>query len=314
MAGDRSSQRRWVWLAASTLLALQFEATGVPAQQASAPGAVERGASSAVERPLPDAPAFLAQARKHLERDSSRQSGYSYVERRRELKLDDRNKPIGERVNMYESYPGLPGEDRWERLIEADGKPVPASELEARDRDRRKKVEAYARRLASQPKQVSAEQQRKYERASRESTVVLDDVFRVYDIRMLRREAIEGHDTIAFSLTPKPGAKALTREGSIMRHFAVRAWVSETDYELVRLEAEAIETVPFGLGLVARMHKGANLTFQRRKVNDEAWLPAMSSYAGSARVGLVKVIRRGGISEYSDYKKFTVGTAETFSK
>jgi hypothetical protein len=129
---------------------------------------------------------------------------------------------------------------------------------------------------------------------------------------MLRREAIEGHDTIAFALTPRRGVRARTRDGSIMRHFTARAWISESDHELVRLEAEAIETVPFGLGVVARMHKGSGLTFQRRKVNGEAWLPAVSSYSGSARVGLLKVIRRGSMSEYSNYRKFAVGTSETF--
>ena len=99
-----------------------------------------------------------------------------------------------------------------------------------------------------------------------------------------------------------------------MRHFGVRAWVSETDYELVRLQAEAFETVPFALGLLARMHKGSRLAFERRKVNDEVWLPARVTYTGSARIGLIKTIRRGGSSEFSNYKKFTVGTTTTFSE
>ena len=69
-----------------------------------------------------------------------------------------------------------------------------------------------------------------------------------------------------------------------MRHFAGKAWVSETEYELVRLEAEAIETASFGLGLLARVHKGSKAAFERRKVNGEEWLPASASYTASARV------------------------------
>src|SRR5262249_29605510 len=128
----------------------------------------------------------------------------------------------------------------------------------------------------------------------RETNAAVDDVFRGFDIRMQGRESIEGHDTIAFSLNPRPNAQPRPRDGGIMRHFAGRAWVSETDFELVRLDAEAIETVPFGLGLIARMHKGSRLSFQRRKVNDEVWLPAVVNYVGSARIGLIKTIRRGG--------------------
>ena len=49
-----------------------------------------------------------------------------------------------------------------------------------------------------------------------------------------------------------------------------------------------------GFGVLARLHKGAKLSFLRTKVNDEVWLPARVSYSGSARVGLVAVLRRSG--------------------
>jgi hypothetical protein len=93
-----------------------------------------------------------------------------------------------------------------------------------------------------------------------------------------------------------------------MRHFAGKAWVSETEYEVVRLEAEAIETASFGLGLLARVHKGSKAAFERRKVNGEEWLPASASYTASARVMLVRRLRIGGTMEFSDYRKFTVAT------
>jgi hypothetical protein len=37
----------------------------------------------------------------------------------------------------------------------------------------------------------------------------------------------------------------------------------------------------------------------------------MATYTASARVALVKVMRRGGVLEFSDYKKFTVDTSTT---
>src|SRR5215471_4288162 len=79
-------------------------------------------------RPLPNADAFLQETRKHLQTDSTLQSGYTYVETRRELKLDSRGQSTGESVKVFESYPGLPGEGRWERLISEDGKPVPSDQ------------------------------------------------------------------------------------------------------------------------------------------------------------------------------------------
>ena len=46
----------------------------------------------------------------------------------------------------------------------------------------------------------------------------------------------------------------------------------------------------------------------------EVWLPAVVSYTGSARVGLLFTLRRSGTSEFSGYRKYSVDTIEGFSK
>lgn len=265
------------------------------------------------DRPLPDQETFLLETRKHLQTDSSLQSSYMYVETRREQKLDERGRVTEESRGVIENYPGFPGEPRWERVLEEDGRPVPASKLEAQDRERQRKAEEYARRMAAEPKKEYARQVREWEKYRDEAAERVADIFRVFDIRMLGREPIDGHDTIAFTLTPRRGAKARTREGGQMRRFTVRAWISESDHELVRLDAVATDDLPFAWGLLARLHKGARLSFERRNVNGEVWLPAAVSYQGHARVGLLAMIRRAGTSEYSGYRKFTVDTSTAYT-
>ena len=93
---------------------------------------------SAQDRPLPDQDAFLREVRKHLQTDASLQRSYVYVETRRERKHDGNGRVEEERVRVYESYPGLPGEERWERLMSEDGKPVPAATLAKEDAERKK--------------------------------------------------------------------------------------------------------------------------------------------------------------------------------
>jgi hypothetical protein len=263
--------------------------------------------------PLPDPKPFLEEVRKRLQTDEQLQSGYTYVETRRQLKLDKSGRSTKETVKVVESYPGLPGEERWERLISEDGKPVPAAELEKRDRERQKKAQEYVRKLEREPEKLRREHAREREKYFREMAEAVDNVFLVYEMRMLGREAVEGHSTIAFALTPRPHSKPRNREGRIMKHFTARVWVSESEYELVRLDVEAIDTVPFGLGLLARVHKGSRLSFTRRKVNNEVWLPASANYTASARIGLIKMMRVGGTSEFSNYRKFTVDTTTTYS-
>ena len=266
----------------------------------------------AQERPLPDQATFLREVRTRLQTDSTLQSGYIYVETRREQKLDGGGRVQQESVKVYESYPGLPGEDRWEWLISENPRPRAASDLEKELRNRQKKAEAMVREATEQPAKQQARQQREYATRRREFDAVLDDLFLVYNIRMERRELLDGHETIVFSLTPRRDAKPRTREGSQLRTVAVRAWVSESDRELVRVDAEVIDTLSMGFGLLARLHKGAKLSFLRTKVNDEVWLPSRVSYSGSARVGLVAVLRRSGMSEFSGYRKFSVDTSTTY--
>jgi hypothetical protein len=261
----------------------------------------------AQERSLPDLAPFLAEVRAHLQPDEARQSEYVYTETRRELKLDGSGRTTRETVSVYESYPALPGEPRWQRRIVEDGRPVPQKDLDKQDRERQQHVEDWLRKQGGSEK-AKAAAARERERRRREDAVALDDAFGVYDIRLLRRERLDGHDTIVASLTPRRNVRPRTREGKVLTHFVATAWVSESDYELVRLEAEAIDTVSFGLGLLARVHKGSRAAFQRQKVNGEAWLPARAEYTASARIMLLRRLRVGGMSTFSDYRKFSVAT------
>src|SRR5262245_30553564 len=264
---------------------------------------------TAQQQPLPDQQTFFQEVRKHLESDEFRQLGYMFVETRRDRKLDKAGQPTGESVKILESYPGLPGEERWQRVLSEDGKAIPPQELERRDRERQKHVEEYARKLEKDPEQMKAKEERERQRRRRELAENIDDIYRVFEVRMVGREAIEGHGTILFALTPRHDAKPRTRAGGIMRNFTVRAWISESDHELVRLDAVAIDTASIGFGLLARVHKGSQASFQRRKVNGESWLPARADYFVSVRVGLVAVLRRDGSVEFSNYKKFGVDSS-----
>ena len=264
----------------------------------------------AQDRPLPDYDTFAAEVKKHLATDEERQSGYTFMERRIEQKLDGSGRAKDETVKVFEVYPGLPGEERYRRLVEENGKPVPPAKLAKQDRERREEAEDYARTLSNVSRQQAAA--RAHEKARREYQAAIDDLFRIYDIRMIRREPIDGHATIFATLAPKPRVKPLTDDGNIMRHFKARAWISESDYELVRVEIEAIDTLSFGLGLLARVHKGTVATYERRKVNNEVWLPAEVTWMASARVALLRRLRLRGVSEFSNYRKFTVDTSTTY--
>jgi hypothetical protein len=269
-------------------------------------------ATSAQERPLPDFSTFAAEVKKHLATDEERQSGYMFTERRTEQKVDGSGRVTSESVKVFEVYPGLPGEERYRRLIEEDGRPLVAEKLARQDRERQEDVESYTKSQATEERRQKAA--REQDKARKRYNAAIDDLFRIYDIRLLRRESIGGHVTIAATLDPKDSVKPQTDDGKIMRNFKARVWVSESDYELVRVEIEAIRDLSFGMGLLARVHKGTVATFDRRKVNNEVWLPGTVTWTASGRVLLLRRLRLRGISEFSGYKKFTVDTSTTYTQ
>lgn len=258
------------------------------------------------EGPLPDPHTFLPEVRARLQTDPQRQYGYTYVETQRHTTLDKAGRPTGGSVIVIESHPGFPGEARWERIVARDGKPVSEAELKKGDAERQRQSNDYTQKLARQTDADRAKQEREWDRQRRELADSVDDVFRVYEIVMLGREPVDGHNTIVFSLAPRPGARAISEDGQWFRHFRGRAWISESEYELVRLDVEAIDDVDIGMGLLARVRKGTDASFERRKVNGEGWLPIRARYTMSARVLLLRQVRESVTSEFSDYRKAAI--------
>src|SRR5262245_37596406 len=156
-------------------------------------------------RPLPDLQPFLQQVRARLQPDDARQTGFAFTFTERKVKYDSKGRPGAASVTITESYPGFaPGEPRWERVIQVAGRPVPEAALQQKDAERRKEAEAFARRLNDAGERARLRRER--EQDHREVRERIDDVFRVFDIAMLGRESIDGHDTIAVALTPRASA------------------------------------------------------------------------------------------------------------
>ena len=269
---------------------------------------------AAQDPPLPQLQPFLAQARTRLQTDNERRRAYIYVETQRERKLDGSGRTRSEKVKVVESYPPLPGEDeRWERVLEENGRRKTEAEVARQDAERQKTAEAVAKRLTSPNPADRAKAARAYEQSRKEALDRINDVFVVYDVAMVGRERIEGRDTIALTLEPKPNSKPVTREGKWMQYFRCRAWISESDHELVKANVEAIRDANIGFGVLARMNTGTVMTFTRRFINNEVWLPARVDYTIKARVLMLKRFLQGGTIEFSNYRKFTVDTATTIA-
>jgi len=262
--------------------------------------------------PIADERAFLEEVRQNLKSDETLLEQYTFTERYTERKLNGKGAVKETRSETYEVYPSLEPGKLYRRLIARDGVPLSEKELAEQDRKQEAKTEKRERLRAEEETDPEARARRtaKDEARAKRERDVIDEVFRMDDIKITGREMVDGRDTVIVTFSPRPGYKAITKGGKVIQKLQGTAWIDAADRELVRLETRLVDTLGVGPAKVARLQPGSNGYFQRRKVNNEIWLPASARFEGAARLLLVFGGRVEISSEYGDYKKFSVATEE----
>ncbi len=259
-------------------------------------------------RPLPDARVFLEEVRQNLQSDDALLEQYTFTETRTEKRLDGDGRVKKTKRETFEVYPSSEPGRMYRRLVARDGVPIPATELAAQDRRQEERTAAEERRRSEEDETARAKRRAKKEEEHRREQEVVDEVFRMDDIRVESREVVDGRPTIVLSFFPRPGYRPVTAGGRVIQKLAGRAWIDEQDRQLVRLEARLLENLGVGPARIARLQKGAETYFHRRKVNGEIWLPSEARFTGAAKVLLFFGGRVDALFEYGDYRKFSVST------
>jgi hypothetical protein len=254
-------------------------------------------------RPLPDPRAFAQEVRKRFRADRELQSEYTYIERREEIRVTRLGQVTEGPVKVYEVYPSVEPGGTYKRLIAVDGVPLSPAELAKADHKHRQDLRRDRERRARETPRERARRLAKEAEERRERAAVLDEIFDAYHIRLVRRDIIDGHPTVLATLEPKSDHQPRTDEGRLMKKLRARVWVSESDYQVVRAEAEVIEDVTVGWGIIGRLHKGTRGMFERRKINNEVWLPSRETVVGSGRALLFQSFQVNTVTTYSGYRR-----------
>jgi hypothetical protein len=235
----------------------------------------------AQEQPLPNREKFFEATRLNLEQSQSRQAGYAYRERRRQLHTNPFGRlGSGAGTEEFEVTP-LPEGGSARTLVARDGKPVTNGET-----------------TRSRPRA----------RTSRRSAVA--DTAAALDLAIDHRERQNGRDVIVVTFAPKPGAEPETREGKLARLFRGRIFVDEMGAEVVRVEATAVDDISYGLGVVARLNKGATVTLVRERVDAETWMPTSIRFSGDGRAIVFRKLHVDHLIEWFDYKRVALRKGE----
>lgn len=254
---------------------------------------------------LPEVSAFAASVRARLRSDRALQAQYTFLERREEVTMSKLGKVKEGPVKVYEVYPSVEPGNTYKRLISIDGKPLSPTELEKNDQVHQK----HLLERMNEPPEKKAKRERDEAKERAEEQRAIDELFALYEITLVRREIIDGHSTILAALEPRRNYKPRTDDGKVMKKIRARAWVHETEYQIVRVQVEALEDIGYGLGIVGKVYKGTEGEFVRTKVNGEVWLPARARVNAKGRA-LFRKFAIDSVTEWWQYKKFSVKTSE----
>jgi hypothetical protein len=259
-------------------------------------------------KPLPEINSFLQNVRNRLHSNQFVQSNYTYIETSISRQLDSGGKVKKTETRVYEVYPSIEEEFTYRKLIAKDDRLLSAEEINKSDNAFEKRRREWERKLEREGAEERQRRESKKIAEKQKEEEAVDEALRLYNITMIGREQLEGIPVIALDFEPRPGYQPKTQGGKILSKARGKVWFTEADQELVRIEAKLIGSLSFGLGVVAKLDQGARMVFQRRKINDEVWLPAGSHFTGTGRILLLKGFRIDQETIFSDYKKFSVET------
>jgi hypothetical protein len=235
-------------------------------------------------------------AEKDIENDK-RQRDYTYVERVEEHKLNGKGEVSSTETRTYDVLEIY--NEQVRRLTAKDDKPLSAKDA-AKEEEKIQKMIDKRKNESDFQREKRLKQEEKEREDNREFVKEIADA---YDFKLTGIEILDGRETYVIDGEPRPGFQPKRKEAKILPKFRFRVWIDRTENQWVKLDAQCIETVSFGL-FIARIHKGSRILIDTTRVNDEVWLPRHVALHVDVRVALLKNFNVNEEITYKDYKKF----------
>jgi hypothetical protein len=202
--------------------------------------------------------------------------------------------------------------DEVTTLVKKDGKPLSDAEQKKENEKTQKRIEEHQKRAAK--KEAKEEKAKEEGKGDEKDEPGIEIFLRACQFVNPRRERFRGQDVLVFDFEPNPEFKAHKLVEKVVQKLAGVVWVDEKAHDVARLEAYFTGDMKIGGGLLANLQKGTSFVFEQSFVNDEVWLPTYMEAHVGVRFLLVKGIKAGIVTRYSDYKKFNVETLFTIAK
>jgi hypothetical protein len=255
-------------------------------------------ASATATEPIPDIPDLLRSLQANQKNVEQLIKDYICTNDEKVEELDNDGLVKKTTSSQYDAF--YVGRAQIRRTISREGRPLD-------DKEQKKEQERVEKRIKEE-----REKQAKIETGEKKDgniTLGVSTFLRVSRFVNPRREEYKGHQLLAFDFEPNPQVKPASKSEELAQKLSGTLWVDESAKQVARLDARLLNDVKFG-GFLAAVHKGAALTFEQQRINDEVWLPSFADFNVAFRV-IFKGKREHVVTRYSNWRKFRVQTVIT---
>ena len=230
--------------------------------------------------------------------NSKRAKNYTFLQRTEERDVDDSGNVKSKQSKTYD-VTMLDGSS-YRRLIERDDHPLGGKEAKKeQDKLRSSLVERRRETPAQREKRVA-----EYDNRPGRSRSMLSEIPDAFDFHLLAEETMDTRPVYVIEGAPKPAyTPKCTDARLLLPKLKIKVWIDKADFDWVRIDAEVIDTITWGLHLF-RLAQGARFELHQTLVNGEVWLPRYTRVAGSARIALVKKLNLEQEMTFKNFRKF----------
>jgi hypothetical protein len=230
-------------------------------------------------------------------RNSQHAKDYTYQARAVSREMDGQGNVKSSHSRTFDVLPlyGRP----YRRLIQKDDKPLTPAEQEKQEERWKNALE----RRRKQTEDENSKEHRAYEKHRAEDRKFTREIPEAYNFKLVGEETVSGKPAWVIQAEPKPGYQPKDPQAKMLTKLRGKLWIDKAEYQWVKIEAETTDTISLGW-FIARISRGSFLRFEQRRVNDEVWLPSHVEVGVDARLALLKKLRGGVETTYTNYRKF----------
>ena len=222
---------------------------------------------------------------------------YTYSEREEEHRLNGKGEVASTETRTYDVLEIFGEQAR--RMVSKNDKPLSAKDAAKEE----EKIQKIIDKRKNESDSEREKRLKKEEKDREEGRQFVKEIADAYNFTQLGNETVDGRDAYVIAAEPRPGFEPHRKEAKVLTKIRGKIWIDVAESQWVKLDAETIDTISFGLFL-ARLHKGTHIVTEQTRVNDEVWLPRHTAVHVDVRVALLKNFDVNLDVSDKDYKKF----------